>query len=44
MEPPPPSPPTSAGTKPKKKRIVTVYSPSQENWKKVDPKYKLNGK
>jgi hypothetical protein len=35
---------TPKGKKPKKKKIDTVYSPSKENWKKIDPKYKLNGK
>jgi hypothetical protein len=37
-------PTTPKEKKPKKKRIETVYSPSKENWKKVDPKYILNGK
>jgi hypothetical protein len=32
---------TPKGKKPKQKRI---YSPSKENWKKVAPNYKLNGK
>jgi hypothetical protein len=35
---------TPKGKKPKQKRIETVYSPSKENWKKVAPNYKLNGK